>query len=76
MVDPYTSRAEIVACASAIKTKLDNILGDSRKICYEEQKEDFYPGKIFQRSRGTVQTSNQIHYQVSMAESTKKTQEE
>ena len=39
IVDPYTSSAARVACASAIKLKLENSLGDSQKIDYEEQGE-------------------------------------
>ena len=75
MVDPSTPRAPRVVCASAIKKKLDKSLGDNRKRGYEEQGEELYPGEIFQGARGTVQTSDQISSQVSVAEATKKTQE-
>ena len=54
--------------------KLEKNLGDIQKIFYEEQGEGLYPGELFQRARGTVQTSNQNHNQVSVEESPKNMQ--
>ena len=74
MVDPSTLRSERVVCASSIMIKLEKNLGDIQKIFYEEQGEGLYPGELFQRARGTVQTSNQNHNQVSVEESPKNMQ--
>ena len=75
MVDLSTPRAARLAYASAINNVFEKSLGDIQKRGYEEQGEGFYPGKIFQRSRGQVQNSDQIHSQVSVTEALKNTQE-
>ena len=74
MVDPYKSRESRVTFASAIKIKLEKSLIDGRKGGYKEQGEGLYPGEIFQRAIVPVQTSNQIHNQLIVAEAPKKTQ--
>ena len=74
MVDPSKLRSARVVCASAITIKLEKNLRDIKKTFYEEQGEWLYPGKLFQRARGTVQTSNQNHNQVSVEESPKNMQ--
>ena len=72
MVYPYTSRTTRVACASATKTKFDNILGDIQKRGHDEQGEGFYHGEISQIERGSFQNSDQSHIQVILSESPKK----
>ena len=73
MVDPSILRSARVVCASAITIKLEKNLRDIKNIFYEEQGEWLYPGKIFQRSIVPVQTINQIHHQLRVAEAPKKT---
>ena len=62
-----------MACAAAIKTKNDR---ENLNRGYEGQIEGSYLGEKLQMSRGPTQSSYQMHSQVSMSETPKKTQEE
>ena len=76
MFDTSTSRAERVAWTSVTKKKLEKSLGDNWTRGYDKQIKGFYPDERYQRARGSVKTSNQIHSQARVAEFPKNMQEE
>ena len=73
MADPSTSRSARVTCAEDIKKKIDR---ENRKIGYEGQMEEPYLGGKMQRTRGHIQSNDQPHSQVGVAESPNNTKEE
>ena len=70
-VDPYTSRSAQVACVAAIKTKNDR---ENYKRGYEVQRETSYPVEKLQKTKGNIQSNDQLHSQLSMVKLPKKTQ--
>ena len=60
-----TSRSARVACAAAIKTKND---AENRNRGYEVQIEGSHLGEKVQRTRGNIQSNDQPHSQVGVAE--------
>ena len=71
MVDPSTSRSARVMCVAAIYIKKQR----NRNRGYEGQIEGTYPGEKMQRTRVHIQSNDQPHIQVGVAEAPNNTRE-